>query len=65
MCFSLDWRLTSGRASPQGFDKGTTSVGAAKTVFRKAPKSDNVYLKLLVKVRLFFPSPRCREQEQR
>jgi hypothetical protein len=34
----------------QGFDKGTTSAGKSKTVFRKEAKSDNVYLKLLVKV---------------
>jgi hypothetical protein len=34
----------------QGFDKGIQSKGAAKTRFRKAPKSDNVYIKLLVKV---------------
>jgi hypothetical protein len=37
-------------ALPQGLDKGTRSVGKAKTRFRKAPKSDNVYVKLLVKV---------------
>ena len=34
----------------QGFDKGVQSVGKAKTRFRKAPKSENVYIKLLVKV---------------
>ena len=34
----------------QGFDKGVQSVGKSKTRFRKAPKSENVYIKLLVKV---------------
>ena len=34
----------------QGFDKGTQSKGQAKTRFRKAPKTENVYIKLLVKV---------------
>ena len=34
----------------QGFDKGNRSVGKTKTRFRKAPKTDNVYIKLLVKV---------------
>ena len=39
-----------GYVCSQGFDKGTTSAGKSKTVFRKEAKSDNVYLKLLVKV---------------
>lgn len=39
-----------GNVCSQGFDKGTTSAGKSKTVFRKEAKSDNVYLKLLVKV---------------
>lgn len=34
----------------QGFDKGIQSQGKTKTRFRKAPKSENVYIKLLVKV---------------
>ena len=41
-------------APVQGFDKGTQSVGKTKVKFRKAPKSDNVYIKLLVKVLLLF-----------
>lgn len=38
------------RAFVQGLDKGNRSVGKTKVRFRKAPKSDNVYIKLLVKV---------------
>jgi hypothetical protein len=37
-------------AFAQGLDKGNRSVGKSKVRFRKAPKSDNVYIKLLVKV---------------
>ena len=40
----------------QGFDKGTQSKGQAKIRFRKAPKTENVYIKLLVKVSLEGPS---------
>jgi len=38
----------------QGFDKGNQSVGKAKVRFRKAPKSENVYIKLLVKLYRFL-----------
>ncbi|KAJ1476439.1 60S ribosomal protein L18-2-like protein [Baffinella frigidus] len=37
-----------------GFDKGNRSVGKTKTRFRKAPKTDNVYIKLLVKLYRFL-----------
>eukprot|EP00286_Rhodomonas_abbreviata_P022734 CAMPEP_0181310480 /NCGR_PEP_ID=MMETSP1101-20121128/12608_1 /TAXON_ID=46948 /ORGANISM="Rhodomonas abbreviata, Strain Caron Lab Isolate" /LENGTH=193 /DNA_ID=CAMNT_0023417111 /DNA_START=21 /DNA_END=602 /DNA_ORIENTATION=+ len=37
-----------------GFDKGITSVGKSKTKFRKEPKSENVYIKLLVKLYRFL-----------
>lgn len=40
------------RLCSQGFDKGIQSVGKTKTRFRKAPKTENVYVKLLVKVSL-------------
>merc|ERR1711998_77848 len=42
------------RSSTMGFDKGTQSVGKTKVKFRKAPKSDNLYLKLLVKLYRFL-----------
>ena len=38
----------------QGLDKGNRSVGKSKVRFRKAPKSDNVYIKLLVKVPFYI-----------
>jgi large subunit ribosomal protein L18e len=38
----------------QGLDKGNRSVGKSKVRFRKAPKSDNVYIKLLVKLYRFL-----------
>jgi len=37
-----------------GFDKGNQSAGQAKVRFRKAPKSENVYIKLLVKLYRFL-----------
>ena len=41
-------------AFAQGLDKGNRSVGKSKVRFRKAPKSDNVYIKLLVKVPFYI-----------
>ena len=37
-----------------GFDKGIQSAGKSKTRFRKAPKTENVYVKLLVKLYRFL-----------
>ena len=50
--------MLTGLDGGQGYDKGITSAGKSKVKFRKAPKTENVYVKLLVKV-CSFPRSFC------